>query len=198
MHNPLNINQAFLFDLLSPDGESVIVEDIPQEVAECFIAETLKYAEDEPPQDSTWPRTRKQSKVQIVQNTDYLKVAAHIAQHAILNNWKINGEMSVSDFGFFCYKANSHFPAHCDNANILDDGTVEFFSEHRKITCITYLNDYAIDYEGGELCFPELDLEFKPRKYSMIIFPSNVYFRHAVNLITKGERTIFAFFLDVK
>lgn len=48
---------------------------------------------------------------------------------------------------------------------------------NRVVTLDLILND---DYDGGELCFPEQNLSFKPPKGSVTIFPSNFLFPHEV------------------
>ena len=48
---------------------------------------------------------------------------------------------------------------------------------------LLYLND---DYEGGE--FYVAEKEFKPKKGSAIIFPSNFMYPHEAKAVTKGTR----------
>ena len=53
------------------------------------------------------------------------------------------------------------------------------------IGTVFYLND---DYEGGELYFPELDWNFKPKADTLLMFPSTSRYIHGVNKVTKGTR----------
>jgi hypothetical protein len=52
-----------------------------------------------------------------------------------------------------------------------------------RYATILYLND---DYEGGELFFRNIDLEIKPKKGSLLIFPGTEEFFHGVNTVKSG------------
>ena len=52
-----------------------------------------------------------------------------------------------------------------------------------QVSSLLFLND---DYKGGE--FIICDIEYKPKKGSSIIFPSNFMFPHEVLKITNGIR----------
>jgi hypothetical protein len=55
---------------------------------------------------------------------------------------------------------------------------------------VIYLND---DYEGGEIYFPELGLEYSPRAGDGIFFPcDSPRFVHGVKRITSGDRYTIA------
>jgi hypothetical protein len=79
---------------------------------------------------------------------------------------------------------------HSDNSDF--DGHPNAF-EINKYVGILYLND---EYEGGELYFPEHDIEFKPRAYSYICFPGGVENIHGVQEILKGTRYTMVSFWD--
>lgn len=49
-------------------------------------------------------------------------------------------------------------------------------SSPRFLNMFCYLNDVDV---GGETTFPNLDLSFKPKKGSLLIFPPNWFFPHA-------------------
>jgi hypothetical protein len=51
-----------------------------------------------------------------------------------------------------------------------------------SVSSLIYLND---DFNGGEICFPEYNLEIKPSPGDFIVFPS--YFLHEVKEIEKIE-----------
>lgn len=53
------------------------------------------------------------------------------------------------------------------------------------IATLIYIND---DYEGGEIYFPELGVEIKPKAGDLIMFPDNPNFIHGVKPITSGVR----------
>ena len=79
---------------------------------------------------------------------------------------------------------------HSDNSD--HEGHPNAF-EINKYVGILYLNN---DYEGGELYFPDHDIEFKPAAYSYICFPGGVENIHGVKEITKGVRYTMVSFWD--
>ena len=58
-------------------------------------------------------------------------------------------------------------------------------SEGNHIASVYYIND---DYAGGEINFPDHKLEIKPKPNSLIIFPGNENYVHAVNEIIENDR----------
>lgn len=56
---------------------------------------------------------------------------------------------------------------------------------------IIYIND---EYEGGELCFPRYGLKFKPKAGTLVFFPSNNRYAHAVTEVKSGLRFTSAHF----
>lgn len=67
------------------------------------------------------------------------------------------------------------------------------FAEHtdvydgapRVISCSISLND---DFEGGEWSFFGGEVKFKPKKGSIVVFPSNFMFPHEIKTVTAGVR----------
>ena len=59
------------------------------------------------------------------------------------------------------------------------------------ISGVLYLND---DYEGGEISFPNQDVEIKPSAGSMIIFPSIEPYVHNPKIVTSGEKYMVPIF----
>ncbi len=61
------------------------------------------------------------------------------------------------------------------------------FDESRPndIATLIYLND---NYEGGQLYFPELNIEIKPKTGDMISFPDNPSFMHGVKKVVGSNR----------
>lgn len=55
----------------------------------------------------------------------------------------------------------------------------------RKFGCVLYLND---DYEGGEIYFPNQNIELKPAPNTLVFFPGSLEFLHGVKPITNGSR----------
>lgn len=54
-----------------------------------------------------------------------------------------------------------------------------------NITALIYPND---DYVGGEIGWPDYNLEIKPKAGDMVIFPANNYYLHYVKNIESGLR----------
>lgn len=79
---------------------------------------------------------------------------------------------------------------HSDNSD--NEGNPNPF-EINKLVGILYLND---DYEGGELYFPDHDIEFRPQALSWIVFPGGIENIHGVKEITKGTRYTMVSFWD--
>jgi predicted 2-oxoglutarate/Fe(II)-dependent dioxygenase YbiX len=62
------------------------------------------------------------------------------------------------------------------------------------IAGLMYLND---DYEGGELYFPQHDIEFKPKAGAAYFFPGDKNFIHGVKEVTAGVRYTLPFFWTI-
>ena len=55
----------------------------------------------------------------------------------------------------------------------------------RNFGCVYYLND---DYDGGEIYFPNQNIELKPKPNTLVFFPGTLEFLHGVKPITNGVR----------
>jgi hypothetical protein len=63
--------------------------------------------------------------------------------------------------------------------------TDSFKARPRAVSCSFMLND---DYEGGEFAFFNRELKFKPKRGSVLMFPSNFMYPHEIMSVTKGTR----------
>ena len=71
-----------------------------------------------------------------------------------------------------------------------------FSSIFIEYAALTYLND---DYEGGEIYFPNFDLQIKPLPGELIFFPGTQHYMHGVNEIIAGNRyALMTFFTTPK
>lgn len=71
-----------------------------------------------------------------------------------------------------------------------------FSSLFIEYAALTYLNE---DYEGGELYFPEYEIEIKPSAGELIFFPGNHLYLHGVREVTSGHRyAVMTFFTTPK
>lgn len=63
------------------------------------------------------------------------------------------------------------------------------------IATIIYLND---DYEGGELYFPNQNIQFKPKMGAAYFFPGDMNYIHGITPIESGIRYTCPFFWTIK
>jgi|AntAceMinimDraft_5_1070358.scaffolds.fasta_scaffold04480_6 hypothetical protein len=100
----------------------------------------------------------------------------------------------MNEIGSIC-RATSHLEPvgmHRDNAD--QDIVGEHRNTHVKYGVLMYLND---DYIGGEICYPELGIEYKPKPGVLLIHHAGNL--HGVNPVTEGVRfsmTSFVYGLD--
>jgi Rps23 Pro-64 3,4-dihydroxylase Tpa1-like proline 4-hydroxylase len=66
-------------------------------------------------------------------------------------------------------------------------------SEGNHIASVYYIND---DYTGGEINFPDHNLQIKPKPNSLIIFPGNENYLHEVLPIVDNNRYSSAMWLQ--
>jgi hypothetical protein len=62
------------------------------------------------------------------------------------------------------------------------------------IGSVIYLSD---DHEGGEIYFPEFNIELKPKPGTAICFPGDLFFMHGVREVKKTERYTIPIFWTV-
>jgi prolyl 4-hydroxylase len=124
----------------------------------------------------------------------YDKVAKKIIQKVCdIDGYSID---QAEDIQVVKYEPNGYYNEHHDSCCDDLDECKEFLKDgNRILTMVIYLND---DFEGGATRFPKLDKNFKPKKYSGILFyPMNKNgdkchenSLHAGMPVTKGEKYI--------
>ncbi|MEQ1596582.1 MAG: 2OG-Fe(II) oxygenase [Casimicrobium sp.] len=62
----------------------------------------------------------------------------------------------------------------------------------RNFAAVIYLNE---DYDGGEIYFPELNIEMRPTAGTLVLFPGTLKYLHGVRMVTGGMRHTIASFL---
>ena len=82
-------------------------------------------------------------------------------------------EFNPNKTHFACFEEGHGMHAHYDS------------SKPNDIATVTYLNN---DYDGGEIYFPEYEIEIKPEPGDLICFPDDPNFVHGVKPILKGTR----------
>lgn len=111
--------------------------------------------------------------------------------------------LQVADFAGTCFRKwypGEYQRPHSDcEAKIYEDGETlkcdpfyNFSSLFLEYGALTYLND---DYEGGEIYFPDYDLEIKPEPNEFIFFPGTRLYMHGVKEVTSGNRIVVQNFL---
>jgi predicted 2-oxoglutarate/Fe(II)-dependent dioxygenase YbiX len=80
-----------------------------------------------------------------------------------------------SGYDLLRYEEGQYYKQHTDS-----------YKKHpRAVSCSFALND---DYEGGEWGFFDNEIKIKPKKGSVVMFPSNFMYPHQINTVTKGTR----------
>lgn len=93
-----------------------------------------------------------------------------IAKKIIQNVCDLDGHSieQSEDIQVVKYEPNGYYNEHHDSCCDNDDKCKEFVKDgNRILTMVIYLND---DFEGGATRFPKIDKNFKPKKYSGILF----------------------------
>jgi hypothetical protein len=86
------------------------------------------------------------------------------------------------------YPTGSYADPHSDSSEL--DGTPNAW-QMNKYACILYLNK---SYTGGEIYFPQHNLDISPGAGSLVVFEGSHEYLHGVREITGGDRfTILAF-----
>ena len=76
-------------------------------------------------------------------------------------------------------------PSHTDNTDDFRSKERPRRPDENYYSTLLYLSD---DYEGGELIFPNLNIEMKPSAGTVVSFLGNDDFLHGVNPVISGER----------
>lgn len=101
------------------------------------------------------------------------------------------------------YPQGTSLGIHCDGVSLSDSGdSIDYLRDYNPNSVhpttltegamVFYIND---DYEGGELFFPDIDLEIKPKAGQLIAWPSGPLFEHGVKIISSGDRYVVSSFL---
>lgn len=96
------------------------------------------------------------------------------------------------------YGAGGHYIPHVDAESLLtDDNDIEIWEKtlDRDLSVIWFLND---DFDGGELVFPELDLDLKPAAGTLLCFPADHHYIHGVKPVTRGRRYTLVTWMRVR
>lgn len=86
--------------------------------------------------------------------------------------------ISISEqepFGLLKYGKGQKFDKHIDNGMMFV----------RNVSLVYYAND---SYSGGEIFFDKFNLNIKPEKNQLLIFPSNYIYSHSISEVLEGTR----------
>lgn len=117
------------------------------------------------------PRTDKNAPLYDVHEALFQKLRACMSDYGYY--WGV-GIQSYEAFNFVKYDgAGTQFRVHADHGP----------TYVATISAVIYLND---DYEGGELYFPRFDVDLKPKRGDIAIFPSTFIYEHASKEMIRG------------
>jgi hypothetical protein len=91
-------------------------------------------------------------------------------------------ELYADTFNLVRWRVGDRQEPHADAEN--PDGTPHPYP-WREYACMLYLNS---NFEGGEIYFPDYDIEIKPRPGLLVFFPGTLEYLHGVREITEGVR----------
>lgn len=80
-----------------------------------------------------------------------------------------------SGYELLRYDVGQFYVRHCDS----------FIRSPRTVSCSLSLND---EYDGGEFAFFDREIIVRPKKGSVLLFPSNFMYPHEIMPVTKGTR----------
>jgi hypothetical protein len=110
-------------------------------------------------------------------NTSFLsKVKAEIA-----SNFNLEREIYPDYLGLVRWLVGNMQNPHADGESPNEQHPYYW----RDFGCVYYLND---NYNGGEIYFPNQELEIKPKPNTLIFFPGTLEYLHGVKPITNGIR----------
>jgi hypothetical protein len=85
---------------------------------------------------------------------------------------------------------------HCDSVQLdgspWDDGNAML--DDLEFSALVYLNTSGVDYEGGEIYFPNQKLDLMPKAGQMIFFRGDIDHPHGVSMVTSGKRYTLVLF----
>lgn len=181
-HDYIIIRENFI-----PDNISTILTDFTNSTK---IPANIKTLNDQKPNLEYRKTNTHKLPDQIIQNLNHTLTQIHDTlikpkYNSILTN--------IEQPQLLSYDLNGHYDEHNDCEDYVNNVLTRVID--RDITAIFYLND---NYTGGELEFTKLGLTYKPKKNSMIVFPSYYEFSHRVHPVTSGTRISLVCWLATK
>lgn len=100
----------------------------------------------------------------------------------IRSKLNLTEEIYPDYLGLVRWKIGDYQEPHADGEN---PGGDKHPFHWRNFGCVYYLND---NYEGGEIYFPNQELEIKPKPNTLVFFPGTLEYLHGVKPIVEGVR----------
>jgi hypothetical protein len=113
-----------------------------------------------------------------IENFNYLKSV----ELKIKKEFQLSSDIYPDYLGIVKWETGDYQHSHADGE--LPDNKQHPY-HWRDFGCVLYLND---DYEGGEIYFPNQNIEIKPKPNTLVFFPGTMEFLHGVKPITNGIR----------
>ena len=107
--------------------------------------------------------------------------------HGLINS-TVDDEVWADTFNYAFWRKGDYQSPHADSQT--NDGFPGPYF-WRTVGCVLYLND---EYAGGEIYFPQHNIELRPTPGTIVWFPGTSDFLHGVKPIQSGERITIASF----
>jgi hypothetical protein len=179
----MNITRPF-------DNEIIVVHDFGSSEDNKIIYDALASADDEP-----WFRGNhvsptcyhgKAAPSNFFNSEEVPLIVESINQKAIsFVNDLTDNRLECTQFGIITRNFKDGYFLHWDQEN---DPSIE-------LGIVYYVND---NYQGGELFYPKLNIEYKPKAGDLIIHPGSFKYMHGVRDVTEGTRYSMNMFAKVK
>ncbi len=121
----------------------------------------------------------------------------HIVKHIINPFYQFEVDSSEVP-QLLCYNVGGHYQPHIDGEGVWtapDQTQLWRKTVDRDLSMVLYLNN---EFEGGDFVFPDLHIRIRPEPGLLVCFPSNRYYRHGVEPVTKGNRYSMVTWMTVK
>lgn len=143
--------------------------------------------------DVTWSN-------RVMEPDDFQKVSPELfkkIKHIYLNRLKkqieekFNVVVKKADPSIVIWRPGDNQPPHADKEE--PDGSPNR-SPFYDLSSLIYIND---DYDGGEIFFPQHDIEINPSAGDAVFFPGDKFYLHGVNEIKNNNRFTIPVFWTV-
>lgn len=101
--------------------------------------------------------------------------------------------ITLSSSEILTYFEGPGCPVHCDDQDPADQdyglGTV-MFNWANQLVALLYLSTEGVDFEGGQLYFPNANLHISATTGKLVTFPGNFKYKHGVTAVCSGTRSL--------